>query len=565
LPDVWAYAKLDTYSRQNEPFLHVDGDVFISEPFSKKLLSTPLIAQGFEENMEIYQTTFSTLDKYLEYKPCWLIEGLKEPHAYNAGIIGGTDLEFFKNYVVLAQDFFTKNKNAIKRMIEKGENVGAVNLIFEQYLFYYLAKKGKKQISCFSDFVVKKAVDNEYFFRVDEEWKYIHLMGNAKRMMYMNLFISKFLKKEYPERWENIIQLFKKKGQLSDCMNHILKLHKGEQKCCIVNPEYDVSADKKVLILKEKLRLDNTNENICRYLKETYFNVESIEMPLMKHPIFDDIRNFNCEKNALVERKQNAIGWQNHFITKEIKNKYVVLNPNFKIFLTKYNWSEIYSFACNEKPFIREKNDLFLIYIDSRTNIINYTPMPMSVLLLFDYLARSPVRVSELLHMRETDREEANINNLRMLYYSGIINLLDKKESVNVRLPIKIKNLIIGYKEQMERCVNKCCEYYKLKENVIVPENFTIEKLLEIVRGCGFEAVGVRIKIEKLSEIPTPSIIIVQREKFNEYRSFVLLSVSEKHVEVYNPVEERIEKVTKEWLFCFWDGKTILLQPNKDQ
>ena len=32
LPQHWAYAKIKTYSMQTEPFLHVDGDVYISKP-----------------------------------------------------------------------------------------------------------------------------------------------------------------------------------------------------------------------------------------------------------------------------------------------------------------------------------------------------------------------------------------------------------------------------------------------------------------------------------------------------------------------------------------------------
>ena len=31
-PDLWALAKIYTYSLQEQPFLHIDGDVFLFEP-----------------------------------------------------------------------------------------------------------------------------------------------------------------------------------------------------------------------------------------------------------------------------------------------------------------------------------------------------------------------------------------------------------------------------------------------------------------------------------------------------------------------------------------------------
>ena len=41
--NLWALAKIKSYSFMNEPFLHVDGDVFIWEKFDEELLKQDII------------------------------------------------------------------------------------------------------------------------------------------------------------------------------------------------------------------------------------------------------------------------------------------------------------------------------------------------------------------------------------------------------------------------------------------------------------------------------------------------------------------------------------------
>ena len=47
-PDLWALPKIYTYSIQEQPFLHIDGDVFIFKPFDACLMEGELIAQNVE-------------------------------------------------------------------------------------------------------------------------------------------------------------------------------------------------------------------------------------------------------------------------------------------------------------------------------------------------------------------------------------------------------------------------------------------------------------------------------------------------------------------------------------
>ena len=58
---LWALGKIYTYSMQNEPFIHVDNDVFIWDKFPDRIESAQLIAQHFEYNYSYNRQSFLDL------------------------------------------------------------------------------------------------------------------------------------------------------------------------------------------------------------------------------------------------------------------------------------------------------------------------------------------------------------------------------------------------------------------------------------------------------------------------------------------------------------------------
>ena len=58
---LWAIPKIKTYSLQNEPFLHIDGDVFIWKEFSKELMNGNLITQNLEATTEYYEEMWNDI------------------------------------------------------------------------------------------------------------------------------------------------------------------------------------------------------------------------------------------------------------------------------------------------------------------------------------------------------------------------------------------------------------------------------------------------------------------------------------------------------------------------
>lgn len=187
--DLWAMAKIKTYSLQDEPFLHVDGDVFIFEPFPLDLLKSDLIAQNKEFATEYYQTRWSAIYSTLTYMPNIMSNfhnGI-DKFAYNMGIIGGNDISFFKEYCNISHEFVHNNAAVWDKI-----NLLNFNIFFEQVLFNACVNVSKKKVNI----LIKEDIgDNEYFGfgefdDVPHKRTFLHLLGVYKQS---NFVCSKML------------------------------------------------------------------------------------------------------------------------------------------------------------------------------------------------------------------------------------------------------------------------------------------------------------------------------------------------------------------------------------
>ena len=207
--NLWALPKIFTYSLQKEPFLHIDGDVFLFEALPKKLLRNSLIAQNIEKATKFHQTTQSELMSNFEYFPDCVRKDLyseKPINAVNAGILGGQNFLFFQKYTKLAFSYIDNNVDYLSKI-----NVNKFNVFFEQHLFYSLAVQEKIPISVLFN---EKINDNEYegfgnFHEVPFKKHYLHLLGTYKSHLHTCIQMANKLRQLYPNYYYQIIALCK--------------------------------------------------------------------------------------------------------------------------------------------------------------------------------------------------------------------------------------------------------------------------------------------------------------------------------------------------------------------
>lgn len=366
-PELCALPKIHSYAQQKEPFLHVDGSVFIWEKFNENLLEGNLIVQNKEAATEYYEKIMVPLKCSLNYFPEEIKNGrkLKTPiKAYDTGIFGGNDIAFFKEYTSKTFEFVDKNALSLSTI-----KVSDFNIFFEQYFFSCLVKKHNKKVNI----LLSKAIDDKQdegfddFVRVPYQKKYLHLLGSNKRNDFICQQMASRLREDYPDYYYRIIEVFKKnkgplfkdyynlenidKEQLVLRYNYLKNNYqKIERKECIKSLEFDFKKD-----LKKELVGFTLNKD--QFIDFDIFNAK-IELIVKK--------NFALiSKDYLYARDCNSSFYFQYLFEDptSIYKKKLVRDDNYEIISSKYNWS---SFIEKQK---NKKENEIIILEESKTGI----------------------------------------------------------------------------------------------------------------------------------------------------------------------------------------------------
>lgn len=211
LPRHWAIAKIRTYAMQTEPFLHVDGDIYVPRPLSREALSAPLVAQNREIGTVYYRRMMENVQRNGEIVlPAYITEALRAESvaSYNMGMFGGHDLGFIHRYCQEA--FMFLERNHMNDYLLPHSRV-CCNILFEQVFFAVLADLAGREVAS----VLGRAVKDEGYsgreFCDLSYWSqrpFFHLLGGHKRNPYNADMLRRTLLRLYPDVLERITCLF---------------------------------------------------------------------------------------------------------------------------------------------------------------------------------------------------------------------------------------------------------------------------------------------------------------------------------------------------------------------
>ena len=216
LPQHWAYAKIKTYSIQTKPFLHVDGDIFLTKPISEDVINAPLIAQNREIGTAYYKRMMDRILLEPAIKlPKYIEDGLKEESiaSYNMGIFGGSDLGFIHQFCHEAFEFMKSNR--MNDSTCKHSFIDC-NVFFEQVIFGVMTDLHKKEVAS----VIGRAICDEGYtwqefcnFRKFGENRLLHLLGGHKRNKNITYSFERFMLTYYPKLAEEIVALVDRRNK----------------------------------------------------------------------------------------------------------------------------------------------------------------------------------------------------------------------------------------------------------------------------------------------------------------------------------------------------------------
>ncbi len=191
-PDLFAMAKMKTYSIQKKPFIHIDIDCILWQKISNKILKSPLFFQHKETFAQ--QPGYKHLVRAINGTTvAYYCREKKVDYSFNCGVVGANDLELIKKWYHIAEDFVLNPAN--KHFWDTLENKGQMNFLFEQFFIACVTK----------DVDVKFLLDDFDFKNVEKpKFKMTHLWGDTKKSVMEIAKIKDRLKREFPSVYKRI-------------------------------------------------------------------------------------------------------------------------------------------------------------------------------------------------------------------------------------------------------------------------------------------------------------------------------------------------------------------------
>lgn len=192
--EVWSAGKVMAYniiSSKGDPFFHVDYDAFILKPLEKFVIESGVVI----ESKEFCKDRFYNKDLF--FKRCknkFFAKNQKINFAYNCGIIGGNNLDFFYNYSKSALDMLFDQDNQSFWLEKQNEFQSFTKaILFEQYYLSCCLDFFKIKPTIFYQDMCKKYKfkPKKYYIpndnNVNNTIGYVHYYGHFKdsiRIMY---------------------------------------------------------------------------------------------------------------------------------------------------------------------------------------------------------------------------------------------------------------------------------------------------------------------------------------------------------------------------------------------
>lgn len=199
----WAFGKILAYSIQEEPFLHIDNDVYMWNGIPEELQEKELIFQSKEFLEKPGFGWYNQLKEVWEaapIRPKVIVDNEINDFAYNCGVCGGNNIEIFKEWRKCSEQYIFSEENQKTFFEDFDKMLIHENLFHEQYFIASLIKsKGLRD---------KVGVLGEESHLINTpSYKYTHLWGLSKKDHKLMGKLHRRVKRECPELYNRVNEL----------------------------------------------------------------------------------------------------------------------------------------------------------------------------------------------------------------------------------------------------------------------------------------------------------------------------------------------------------------------
>ena len=172
----WALGKIQAYriiAEKNEPFLHLDYDVFIWEKLPENFLKNEVFVQEQEHDIH---ALYNIEQLRINLKNNYILD-FNIDKSYNMGIFGGNNTEFIKKYAESSYNFSTDEENRIAFQYQNNSCHFCVATTCEQYYLYQASKYWNIPVSVLFADESHLSQQGSSCLTIDNNKCYTHLIG----------------------------------------------------------------------------------------------------------------------------------------------------------------------------------------------------------------------------------------------------------------------------------------------------------------------------------------------------------------------------------------------------
>jgi len=202
----WIWGKIKTHMLMTEPYIHIDGDVFLfRDIIGDKILNGEYdaVVQSRENdktlnlNFNVYTESLTPFNEKISSDINWNKYGLE---AYNCGVVGFGDMGLKNKYALKVAEILTKLSTDDEFKIKRKKYDGMFLIAEQSLLYYMLTENNVKPLEIIPYEEIQRR--NCEWFTIADEIGYAHMWGYCK---YKDDVIEKIkykIKRFFPEHIE---------------------------------------------------------------------------------------------------------------------------------------------------------------------------------------------------------------------------------------------------------------------------------------------------------------------------------------------------------------------------
>jgi len=202
-PRWWALGKLHAYRAQQEPFAHIDADVYLWKPLPERLEQSAV----FGQSPDPVERPWYDLEKFkrladngawIPKELAWSMDTGQPDYAVGCGIMGGSDVELIQHYAGTAIRLVEEKPNEELWQAEEPDNLLVEQFFLSACVEHQRQNPGAAAVPPSIGYLFANSQE-PYDPQAASRAGYTHLISGAKQNLYLLDLLERRVRKDYPE------------------------------------------------------------------------------------------------------------------------------------------------------------------------------------------------------------------------------------------------------------------------------------------------------------------------------------------------------------------------------